>query len=249
MVLALPELPLRVRWLGAALDAPVARNAPVLSGLCDQALAGDVRAREALLPLALCLAGLVAWDGPGESPVRRALRVEAESLALWPLVRLLNCGPPSGDEPPPAETTVPDYGAGRELTVGERRSLARRPTRAQLDRLLFDPHPLVLHQLLQCPKLTEADVLRLTSRRPPRRVALAAVTQNVRWLARSRVRMALVLQPSCPLGVSIPLLHTVVRRDLDAVVRDPALPALLRSTARELLSLAPPWGAPSSALQ
>lgn len=251
-VLALPELELRVRRLAEFSSQPPELCAPVLSGVCEGALVGNARAREALLPLALYLAGLVDWEGAPEDPQRRALRTCAERLALWPLERLLRVGPDTStaeavalDLTPPA---VPDYGVGRELTLGERRSLARRPTRFQLERLLRDPHPMVIEQLLASPKMTEADVLRLATHRPPRRVALATLVRSVRWLSRPRVRLALVLQPSCPLGVSIPLLHTCVRGDLWSVVQDPALPAPLRSAARELVERAPPLGAPSASL-
>ena len=68
----------------------------------------------------------------------------------------------------PATSGIPDYGRGRPLTLGERKSLARRPDRAMLDRLLHDPHPDVIRRLLRNPRLTEDDVVRLAARRPGR---------------------------------------------------------------------------------
>src|SRR5688572_8898608 len=67
-----------------------------------------------------------------------------------------------GAEP---EARVPDYGKGRPLTLGERKSIARRPRRDLIERALGDPHPEVIRLLLQNPRLTEADVIRICARR------------------------------------------------------------------------------------
>jgi hypothetical protein len=247
-ILALPTVELRVRSLRESFAAPPELQGAALDGICAAALQGDTRAREVMLPLALSLAQLADWDGAGEHPDRRKLRELAERRAWWALERLLRSAPSSEPLSAP-ELAVPDYGAGRELTVGERRSLARRPPRAQIERLLQDPHPLVVEQLLASPQMTEADVLRLASRRPPHRPGLRILSGSLRWLTRPRVRLALVLQPTCPVEVTVPLLHVCGRRELSSVVRDPALPPLLRSTARELLERSPPWGPPAAPLQ
>lgn len=246
-VLALPTVELRVRSLRESLAAPPELHGAALDEICAAALQADARAREVMLPLALCLAQLADWDGAGEHPLRRRTRQLAERRAWWALERILRSAPHGAPLPPP-EPAVPDYGSGRELTVGERRSLARRPPRTQIERLLADPHPLVVEQLLAAPQITEEDVLRLASRRPPHRQALRILSGTSRWLTRSRVRLALVLQPSCPVEVTIPLLHVCGRRELSSVVRDPALPPLLRGTARELLERGPPWGPPTTSL-
>src|SRR2546430_7350917 len=57
--------------------------------------------------------------------------------------------PPSLELPPPAEIDERKLAAsstGRALTLGERRALARKPSRAAFDKLLRDPHPLVIHK-------------------------------------------------------------------------------------------------------
>ena len=140
---------------------------------------------------------------------------------------------------PPSEE-VPDYGAGRELTVGERRSLARRPSRGSIEKLLLDPHPLVIRQLLENPSLVEEDVLRLATKRPARVEALQVLASSAQWLCRGRVRLALVLNPGTPPHISMPLLVVGNRRDLMEVVATTTVPRLLRVTARDLLGKRPP---------
>jgi hypothetical protein len=141
-------------------------------------------------------------------------------------------------EPPVLE--VPDYGTGRELTVGERRSLARRPRRGSIEKLLMDPHPLVIRQLLENPSLVEDDVLRLATQRPARGEALQELVGSTHWLCRRRVRLALVLNPGTPPHVAVPLLVVCNRNDLLEVATTTTVPTLLRVAARELLGKRPP---------
>ena len=61
---------------------------------------------------------------------------------------------------------IPDFGVGRPLTLGERKSLARRPDRDLIARVMRDPNPDVIRILLNNPGLTESDVVRVCARRP-----------------------------------------------------------------------------------
>jgi hypothetical protein len=242
---SLPELGLRVRWVADRVEhAQAADAAELLDAICEEAGRADAAASEALLAIAVYFAGL------GEEPLRTVLVDTAERKSLLGLSRLLRSGSEALDQEPQArELPVPDYGTGRELTVGERRSLARRPTRAQLEKLLGDPHPLVLEQLFACPKLTEADVVRIATRRPARLEALTVLTRSTRWMSRRRVRLSLLLNPGCPLHIAVPLVHTCVRDELTLVVQNTTLSGSLRTVARELLEKRPPLGAPYSTLQ
>lgn len=233
VVSSLPELELRVRWMQEYLQGPPDLCAFVLNRLCEDALEGDPQAREGLLPLVLYLVQLVDWDGEREAPLREKLRSVAEEHDRHALFRLLRVGPPQEVCEAP-EPEVPDYGFGRELTLGERRALTRRPTRNQLERLLRDPHPLVLARVLTCPQITESDVIRQVGRRPAHRVALAELCRNVHWLSRLRVRLALVQHPACPSGVSVPLLHVCDRSAWLSLARDPGSSPVLREVAQEL---------------
>jgi hypothetical protein len=126
--------------------------------------------------------------------------------------------------------------------VGERRSLARRPNRSAFEKLLADPHPLVIRQLLRNPKLTEEDVIYLITRRPAHVVAIREIVAAHRWLTQSRVRMSILLNPGSPSAVAMPLLGLCTRQELAALVRATDIPVTVRATARELLELRPPLG-------
>lgn len=234
--MSLPDVTLRVSWLRAHLaELRDTDAAEILANLCEDGERADPDAREALLVVAMLLAA------DGESPFVVRLREHAEARHLLSLARLLRRGTDGAvsaralSEPP-----VPDYGTGRELTVGERRSLARSTQRKVIERLLRDPHPLVLRQLLINPRLTEDDIVRLVARRPLHSALVSVVAESPRWLRRPRVRMALLLNPGTPEPVSMPLLAVCTRCELLEVVHGVDAPLALRSSAQELLERSPP---------
>lgn len=133
---------------------------------------------------------------------------------------------------------VAQKGDGSPMTLGERRALARRPTRKALDALMRDPHPLVVRLLLQNPRITEDDVLRMAAHRPAN--AAVASEIGVAWSRSGRVRMALVLNPYAPSAVAVPMLGLLNRAELAQVSRASDLPAVVRATAHDFFQLRPP---------
>jgi hypothetical protein len=177
----------------------------------------------------------------GDCTLTDAWRNEAKAGQLLSLDRLLRRSPRSANERRAVEDlAVPDYGTGRELTVGERRSLARRPSRRDFDKLLMDPHPLVTRQLLRNPMLTEDDVVRLVAHRPAHLEAMHELSSSVRWLSSGRVRTALLSNPRSPESITVPLLTLCTRPQLRALLAAPDTSLLLRATAHELLERMPP---------
>jgi hypothetical protein len=179
-------------------------------------------------------------DSDNEATVA-ALRDRAFEEKLFGLGRLLRRGPPPSTRAPAvAEERVPDYGAGRELTLGERKSLARRPDRRAFDKLLADPHPLVIRQLLENPKMVEADAIRLAAMRPARVETIRELVRARRWIGRPRVRLAIVQNPGSPSEIAIPLLCLCNREELADVLKSTETSLVLRATARELIVRHPP---------
>jgi hypothetical protein len=109
-----------------------------------------------------------------------------------------------------------------------------------LEKLLRDPHPLVLRQLLGNPRLTEDDVVRLAARRPLHEAIVETLAESPRWLRRPRIRLTLLLNPGTPEQVSMPLLAVCTRCELLEVVHGVDAPLALRAAAQELLERSPP---------
>jgi hypothetical protein len=238
------EGPYRAAYLRSEMTSRAPEHiALALDQVCFAAEQAEPDAQELLI----ALVDLLAAHDIGA--LVRELKREAVARSLLSLERLLRRplqgGDRAGDGKAPGdgasdETKIPDYGFGRPLTLGERKALARRPTRKAMDKLLSDPHPVVIRTLLGNPKLVEADVLRLAARRPGRPGVLAQIACNARWSRRRRIRMAIVLNPDAPLALTIPLLALLLRPELEQVVTSTLLDPVLRGAARDRLDRRPP---------
>ncbi len=235
---SLPSAALRVSFLRAYLgDASRLEAARTFDRIChDGARGGD---KEALFAVALLLSSLAA------DPVLDRLGEHAARGRLEDLGRLLRRGAVASQPPP---SRVPEYRADRELTIGERRSMARRPDRRFFEKLLADPNPLVIERLLENPRLTEDDVVRLAARRPAP-VEAQLVLARTPWLSRRRVRLTLLQNPGAPPAVTVPLLALCTHTELRMLSKSFESAAIVRQVARELLSIRDgnePEGQPSS---
>jgi hypothetical protein len=153
-----------------------------------------------------------------------AAAVRAGDPALQRL--LLSAEPPPPGRPQPA--AIPDR---PELTLGERKALARGRRRELLDRLLRDPDADVLKILLGNPRITEADVVRLAARRPTTAAAQRVIFQSERFIARYAIKRALVFNPYTPSDLAVRLTPLLSRPDLSALAHDPTLPESVRQAA------------------
>jgi len=120
-------------------------------------------------------------------------------------------------------------------TLGLRISLARRTTPRVIERLIYDPDEKVIKTILENPRLTEAEVLKISSSRRTPPSILATIAHNQRWICRYKVKLSLVYNPYAPLRVSLGLLPLLLRQDLAEIAEDQALPEPLREKAGRLL--------------
>lgn len=245
---------LRVAWLREELRALAAGDAAeALEHVCSAADAADARAEAFVHALVELLAD------PAMTEAREALRIEARTRRLLTLERLLR-RPFSiskqkqrvvehtldeeiallSDDPDARPRDVPDYGRGRPLTLGERKMLARRPPPHLLPKVLADPHPDVIRNVLAAARLTEDDVVRLATRRPNKAEVLLEVARHPRWCQRPRVRMALVMNPTTPNEIAISMVALLRRNELASVVIATALHPAVRAAAKERLARRPP---------
>lgn len=130
---------------------------------------------------------------------------------------------------------VPDYGAGRPLTLGERKSFATQPDRRILEMAMRDPHPRVASRVLDNPTLTENDVVRIAARRPQAPSVLAEIALHTRWRLRARVAMSLVNNPGMPPSTGLSLLPFLTVTDARQVCEDNKIVQSLKEGAACLL--------------
>jgi hypothetical protein len=255
---ALRDASLRVSYLTGVLGSvPVPELARGLDVLCARAEQAEEPAREVLLSLVDALQSphlgevvqRLREEAAGESLLalerlvrqptgtRSAFANDADAASTSPLSRPLD---PGAQRSQSSSERVPDYGRGRPLTLGERKSLARRSDRAMLDRLLHDPHPDVIQRLLRNPRLTEDDVVRLAARRPGRPDVLAEIVRWPRWIHCARVRLAVILNPDTPPEIAAPISGLLMRQELRLVAEATQVSAAVRALCLEHLERRPP---------
>ncbi len=229
---------LRVAYLATEIEGHPALAAEALDELCGAAEQAEPLARELLVTFVDLLAG------ERGALLGDRLREQAAHHSLLALARLLRRPATPSSAGASGEARVPDYGTGRPLTLGERKALARRPTRKTMEKLFADPHPAVIRTLLQNPKVIEDDIVRLAARRPNDPAILAAVAGSPRWAHRVKVRLTIVLNPDTAPAVAIPLLALLMRPELKLVADTPGLAPALRAAAHDLLQRRPPVRTP-----
>lgn len=207
---------LQVGWIRdqiAALGA--ARAADVLTVVLARAEQREERYATLLLRVSLALCT------PESHALKRAIAGVADIRGQTGLARFLGGGerPQGEEEDSDEDQDVPDFGGGRKLTLGERKSLARKRDRNLLARVLRDPDPDVIRILLGNPALVEDDIVRLAARRPIRRQVLEQVFQHPRWILRYRVRLALAFNPHTPEELVLQLVPHLAPSDVRELVR------------------------------
>ena len=125
---------------------------------------------------------------------------------------------------------------GRSLTLGERRSLARKPSVRGIERLLLDSDPLVLKHLLQNPRLTENLVLKIVSARPQKPQVLLMIFEHTVWGLRREVQRSLCLNPFSPLSIRCALCPTLNHEELKELLREHQIPRPLKAAINKQLA-------------
>jgi hypothetical protein len=218
------------------LEMDAAELAEALDDIAARAEQADVRAREVLAAAAPTLTNPEFAERVDEI---REVALSNGHLALSRLLRQRQ-GALGISTPEPEERGSFDPGKGRAMTLGERKSLARGHDRILLDRLLRDPHPAVIQNLLKNPRITEADVVRLAAKRPTYPDIQVEIAKSERWSPRPRVRLAIVQNPYTPTTVSIPNVALLLRHEIHEVAYATDLPSIVRAAALDLLERRPP---------
>lgn len=230
-LLPIEELSIRTRALAEKLNQLDAETiAEVLYYICQQSSKGESRFRELLFS---CSDTATLAEIMGDIKLT-SVNLIADEKGFQPVVRLLSKPSPLKglQETPPGRDAywMTDY-----FTIGERVSLAKGQDRHALQRLMSDPHPLVIRQLLKNPRLTEQEVVRIAARRPANPKILEEVYKSSRWIERYEVKVTLVRNPYTPPRIAVTLVNFLLRSDLIEVKNDSQLHPTLREAANELL--------------
>lgn len=147
------------------------------------------------------------------------------------LIRLILMADDTGHSHASATAFAPDPVLDA-VSLGERKSMARKLDPDLMERLAKDGDARVIRIYLANPRLTESLVLRMIALRPHRGKILREFGVQYRWLSRPQVRRALVLNPYTPIRLAMllaPLLGDVFLREATQTRNlHPALKRLVR---------------------
>ncbi len=132
---------------------------------------------------------------------------------------------------------VPAYQNERVLSLGERKSLARKLDRKGIGLALRDTHPSVIENILNNPKITENDVVFIAARRPTSATVLASVGVHPKWRVSRNIATTLVLNPQTPTRTALSLLHIISLEDAKRIVSEERASSVIIEALTELLSL------------
>lgn len=121
------------------------------------------------------------------------------------------------------------------ISLGERRALSKRPVKEVIDRLLSDPDLMVIGNILNNPRMTEKEVLKVASKRPNSPAILKLVAGHRKWSKRYDVMKAIALNPYTPPRVSVALLEGLMTQDLRAIANDKTLHPQVKEAAKDIV--------------
>jgi len=101
-----------------------------------------------------------------------------------------------------------------KLTLGEKRALARGCASPLIEKLIVEPEPLVIRNLLNHPHLNVHQVLQISSRTPNFPEILMEIFYNRRWSNRYEVRKSLLQNPYSPPRLVMALLPWLTEQDV-----------------------------------
>lgn len=231
----IPELPMRMAILRDMLTATAPRETVWhLARLLRGALSGRNPHIDAVHA---CAFWLIEEQAQQNSELFQDLFMAAHTEDRPEVMNLLRDPLPHMQLPPESRLPEVRLPLERDITLGERRSMARSSNRKLLERLLMDPSELVLDRLLDNPSVQHHDVLLIASRRPTKPELLLTVARRTPWLQQRIIREALVRNPYVHTGIALKLLPTLNIREIRQIALAGDLHPLVAQFAQLLVQL------------
>ncbi len=121
------------------------------------------------------------------------------------------------------------------MTVVEKIKLALFGNREVRSILIKDPNRVVATAVLQNPRITEDEVIRIAQSRNVCDDVLRAIASSREWTRNYQVKLALVQNPKTPLSISLKFLPHLYERDLQNISKSKNIPTALSMAARKMI--------------
>jgi len=120
------------------------------------------------------------------------------------------------------------------VSLGMKRTLSKSRSKDTLDRLLSDPDPVVITNILNNPRTTEQEALKIAARRPNSPRILKLIAGHAKWSKRYNVIKAIALNPYAPPRLSIAILEILLAQDLKIIMESEAVHPQVRISAKDI---------------
>lgn len=225
---ALPEHGMRRERLSAYFTAV----SPASAACAIEELLVQTRAKQAEAVAAYLAMVEMLTHGARFTAEREAWRREAYRRGMVEVCYLLIEPPVFADGQDEDEPQI--HPALQELTLGEKKALARVILEKDIEKFVNETDIRVLEILFRHPSLTSKYVIRMLARRPQRPEVFRSIVSHPRWLSAGDVQKAIVFNPYAPPGVALKLLPLLRVADIREAANSTQLAPSIRAYAQRL---------------
>ena len=217
------------RYLGDAVASlPPEAVAAVLQGLLDGVERREPGAELAVQSM-LCREMRSSWR-PGLS---RQVQSFARREGKFDLAAMLLELPEMDSRFVPTSGNLPKE--LQKVPLGVRKAWARQDNEFVIDRLIADPDPAVIANLLDNPRLLPRDVIRIASNRDAGEEVLELIATHHRWVSLYPVKVTLAHNPATPVRIALGILRLLMTPDLREILDVGRVSGVVARRTKELL--------------
>jgi hypothetical protein len=122
------------------------------------------------------------------------------------------------------------------MSVSQKIKLATLGNKEARTMLLRDSNKLVALAAVTSPRITDGEVLALSKSRTLHEDVMRYITNNREWVKNYQIKVNLVNNPKCPVGISMKFLQHLHPSELKEVARNKNIASTLQTTARQMLA-------------
>lgn len=138
--------------------------------------------------------------------------------------------------PPPEKVYQSLYKQVMEMTVPEKIKLALTGNREARILLLKDANRVVLTAVVNSPKITDEEIIRICQSRNVSEEVLRMIAARKEMLKKYPVKLGLATNPKTPVPLAVHLLNSVSEMDLRSIAKSKNVSSVVSRVARKILS-------------
>lgn len=121
------------------------------------------------------------------------------------------------------------------MTIAEKIKLATTGNREARNILLKDTNRLVLQAVVNSPKITEEEVIKICQSRNINDEVLRLITTKKEFMKNYQIKLALTTNPKTPVPIALKLLNYITEGDLRNIAKNKNISTVVSRQARKIL--------------